>query len=71
LSKPKKSEVPPEHMALAWTLLLERTRFTGKSLADSLNQAFTKIEEKCNGDHAEHAQVRKDIATLRKEFDLD
>lgn len=73
MSKPKKTteDVPPEHMVLAWTLLLERTRFTGKSLADSVNQAFAKIEEKFNEDRAEHAQIRKDITTLRKEFNLD
>jgi hypothetical protein len=57
-------------MAIAWHLLLERTRYTGKNFKTSIKMAFAAIEDKCNSDSAEHARVRKDVSTIRKEFDL-
>lgn len=70
LSKPKKNDIPPEHMTLAWTLLLERTRYEGESLAVSLSRAFRHIEKRFSGDQTEHVQVRSDIEKIRKEFNI-
>lgn len=67
----KSREVPPEHMALAWHIMLERTRYKGRNFKSSMKRAFAAIEEKCNTDQSEHKQVRKDIETLRKEFNLE
>jgi len=61
---------PPEHLAIAWHLLLEKTRYQGKSFKASIKRAFDAIAKKCDSDSAEHNQVRKDIDKIRKEFDL-
>lgn len=63
-------EPPPEHLALAWHLLLEKTRYSGKNFKSSLKRAFDSIAAQCGSDSDEHRQVNKDIEKIKKEFNL-